>query len=71
MNFEVDEEYVTSILKSKDFCKVLPNNLLDKSDQEYSCGDKNKIYWSTPPILGIDVTVFIKYDSFHQRIEVS
>ena len=71
VNYEVDEEYVTSILKSKDFCKVLPNNLLDKTDQEYSCGDKNKIYWSTPSIVGTDVTVFIKFDPFHERIEVA
>ena len=66
-NAIIDETQVSDILIQKNQCTRLPNNLLDKTNAGYSCGNENKIRWEEDISSGYFI---IKYDAFQRRIIV-
>jgi len=61
---EVD---VTSNLKAKGYCDILPNNFLDQERQDFDCGNLNDIHWQIGTINGTDVTVIVKYSGLYSQ----
>ena len=64
------EKHVTDIIKQKNYCSILPNNILDVENQNYDCGGENLILWKIGEIKGKDVTIVIKYNAFVHKLEV-
>jgi len=69
----VSEKDVTSLLASKGLCGALPNNFLDFERTDFNCGNLNKIYWNVEAgsFNGTGVSVYISFNAFQHRIEVS
>jgi len=67
----ITEADITNLLKAKGYCSSLPNNFLDKEKMDFDCGDLNKIYWSGDDLKGKEVTVVLRYEALHHRIEVT
>jgi len=66
----VQESDVAKILREDGYCDKIANNYLEFEDRGFDCGDENKLYWKIGEIKGKDITIIIKYDAFHHRIEV-
>lgn len=63
----VGEDLVTAKLSEAQQCNYLPNNLLDKTNTNYPCGDENKIIWEED--ISNDFYI-IKYDAFRKAVVV-
>ena len=68
---KLGEKEITDTLKSKGRCSSLENNYLDFENKNYDCGSQNKIFWDGDKISQNDTSVFINFNSFFHRIEVS
>ena len=71
VNGTITEEDITNLLKIKGYCSSLPNNFLDKEKKDFDCGNLNKIYWSGNDLQGKEVTVVMRYEALHHRVEVT
>jgi len=71
VNSLITEADITNLLKTKGYCSSLPNNFLDKEKKDFDCGNLNKIYWSGNDLKGKEVTVVLRYEALHHRIEVT
>jgi len=69
--YPLNETDVTSLLKRQNYCSTLSNNHLDVEDVDYDCGNKNQILWKVDTTGGNDLTIFIKYNAYDHRLDVS
>ncbi|MGC9310437.1 MAG: hypothetical protein ACP5E4_01800 [Candidatus Aenigmatarchaeota archaeon] len=69
----IDEEAIAAVLLAKGTCKILPDNFFEHTGEIFGCGDKNSLFWNVKggAIEGRDATVYVKYNSFDHRVEVT
>ena len=63
----VTEDMVTEEIRSTNRCDYLPNNIMDKSQLGFVCGDDNKIIWEEDISTGFFI---VKYDAFRKAVVI-
>jgi hypothetical protein len=66
----INEFSFSAHLAQNNLCRDLPNNHIESIGASFDCGDKNSLFWRIGDIQGSDLTIVIKYDAFHHRVEV-
>lgn len=63
----VTEDIVTENVRNMNKCDYLPNNIMDKSQLGFVCGDDNKIIWEEDISAGFFI---VKYDAFRKAVVI-